>query len=332
MHQYYSQEVQGKFEMASQTAFINEHEQAMRQLAAESLLLLSTQNENTATWLPDRDDFWAMVMGGRPSLPEPPSLPDSGARLPQVKNEAQDEHLPKEPRRNPPRAAKTQEPVLVDTSPELLQQQQVEEAALDEDVAKRRRRNPPRAAKTQQPPLTDTCPDSLQRVEDETPGTRAPERPRRNPRRATKPQECEVCPSLPEARPKRPAEDEAPDGHDPKRSRLDTPTTPIEAEPQESGECPYEKPLPTRELIIEAILSAPDKKMSIPDIKRYLQSNYPWFTWGYASRFMAKIIRTALGRRKVAFKILEEVPGQRGYWRVTAKYLDHLRRLRSFLE
>lgn len=304
----------------------------MRQLAAESLLLLSTQHENTATRLPGRDDFWAMVMGGRPSLPDLPSLPDSRAKRPQVEDEAQDEHLPKEPRRNPPRAAKPQEPLVVDMRPEILQQTQVKEAALDQDAVKGRRRNPARAAKTQEPSLTITSPDSLQRVEDEPLAASAPERPRRNPPRTFTSQKREACPSLPESRPKRRAEDEAPDRHNPKRSRLDTRTTPIEAEPQESGECPYEKPFPTRELIIEAILSAPDKKMSIQDIKRYLQSNYPWFTWGYASRFMAKIIRTALGRRKVAFKILEEVPGQRGYWRVTAKYLDHLRRLRSLLE
>lgn len=379
--------------MASRTSFTYESEQALRQIAAESLLSLSIPPEQTAKRLPGRDDHWAMVMGGRPSRLETPSLvltpegephrtaeivseaveyawhdveavqnlPDMTAECPQVEDEVVDEYLPKRPRRNPQRGTKPQDPVLVDMRSELPQPQQVEEAALGQDVFKGPRRNPPRAAKTQEPLLgRNMCPDSLQPVVDKNLNASVLERPRRNPSRAAKPQgplltkmrpgslrpvvdknlnasvpkrprrdspraakpqEREARPSLPDSRPKRSAGDEAPEGHEAKRPRVCD---------QVGQPSPYQKPsLPTRELVVEAILSAPDKKMSIQDIKQYFQSNYPWFTWGHARSKVIRTIQHALVRRR---ELLEEVPEQKGYWRVTAEYLDHLRGLRRILE
>lgn len=211
----------------------------MRQLAAESLFLQSTHSEKTAEYMLDRSDFWAVVMRGRPTPADPPSLPDSRSECPQVK---------------------------------------------------------------------------------ETPNEHVQTRPRRNPPRATKPQEQEPCPSLPDSRPKRPAEDEAPGEHRPKWRRVYRPRDPV-------GACPYSRPLlPTRELIVEAILSAPDKQMCINDIKQYLQSHYPWFTWGSARSNVTHTIRQALGATRPTLKRFEEVPEQQGYWRVRAEYLRYLGR------
>lgn len=261
--------------MASQTSFTDE--QAMRQLAAEAPFLLSTQSEKTAERMLDKSDFWAVVMRGHPTLADHPSLLDSRPERPQVKDETPNEHIQERPRRNPPRAAKTQDPLL-----------------------------------------TDMRPDSRQRVEDNPLDEHVPKRPRLNPPRATHPQEQESCSSPPVSRPKRPAEDEAPDEHKPKRAGGFHPRIP-------AGACPYSRPsLPTRELIVEAILSSPQKQMSIKDMKLYLQNNYPWFTWGSARRNVCATIRSALGTRRL-MKRLEEVPEQQGYWRVRAKYLRYLR-------
>ncbi|KAG6365451.1 hypothetical protein INS49_007062 [Diaporthe citri] len=270
--------------MAAHISFTDEQEQALRQVAAESLFLHSAHSEETATYLLDRNDFWVVVMGGRPNLPDPPSLPDSSPKRQQVEEEALDEHVPTLPRRNPPRTAKPQEPLL-----------------------------------------TEMSPDSLQRVEDKAMGVNVLKRPRRNPPRAAKSQEQEACPSLPDSRPKRPAEDEAPDGNRPKRPRI------YRRDPV--GACPYSRPLlPTRELVFEAMLNAPDQQMAIQDIKQYLQSHYPWFTWGSARRDVTTRIRQALGERRQALKRLEEVPGQEGYWRVKAEYLQYLSHLGSIPE
>lgn len=272
-----SQKIQGKSDMASLISFTDKQEKALRQLAAESLFLLSADYEERATNLLDISDFWAVVMGGRPTLPKPQSLPDSRPKRPQIEDESLDEYVPELPRRNPPRVARRQEPWPTDMSPE-----------------------------------------SLQRVEGEVLGTNLPKRPRRNPPCATKPQEQEACPPPLDSRPKRPAEEEAPGEHRPKRRRAYRPRDPV-------GACPYSRPLlPTRELVVEAILSAPDKQMSIEDIKQYLQSHYLWFTWGSARSNVTRTIQRALGEIGPALKRLEEVPEQQGYWRVKAEYLDYL--------
>lgn len=339
-----SQGIQGKYEMASQIPSTDEQEQAMRQLAVDSLLLLPADYKETDTFLLDRSDFWAVVMGERPNLPDPLSLPELSPELQQVEEEALKEHAPELPRRNPPRAAKPQEPLLTDMRPEILQQkleeeaqktgelaqqfqevaQQLEAEALDEGVTKRRRRNPPRAAEPQEPLPTDMSPESLQRVEDEALGAHVPKRPRRILPRATKSQEQEACPSLPDSRPnKRPGEDEAPDERKPKRGGIHYPRVP-------AGACPYSRPLlPTSELIVEAFLSDPHKQMSIKEIKEYLQTKYPWFTWGSARSNVSTTIRGALGDRRPVLKPFEEVSEKQGYWRVTAEYLQYLRRIGS---
>lgn len=258
----------------------------MQQLAADSPFFLSAGYEETATFLLDRSDFWAVVMGESPNLPEPLSLPELSPELPQVEEEALKEHVPELPRRNPPRAAKPQEPLL-----------------------------------------TDMRPDSLRRVEDEALGANVPKRPRRVLPSATKPREQEACPSLPDPRPnKRPAEDKAPDEHKPKRGGVNYPRI-------QAGACPYNRPLfPTRELVVEAFLSDPHKQMSIKEIKEYLQTEYPWFTWGSARRKVCTTIRGALGDRRLVLKPFEEVPEQQGYWRLRAEYLHYLRKIRRIPE
>lgn len=54
--------------MALRASFTDE--QAMRQLAAESLFLLSTHSGKTAEPMLDRSDLWTVVMRGRPTLAE----------------------------------------------------------------------------------------------------------------------------------------------------------------------------------------------------------------------------------------------------------------------
>lgn len=225
----------------------------MRQLAAESLFLLTKQSEETATHLPDRGDFWSVVMGVRRL-----TLPDSSSPL---------SPMPKSPH--------------------------VEEA-LNEDVPRQPLQNPQCVAQPQKPLLDNTRPEHLQKraAEDEVLGEPAPKRPRR------------ALPTEP------PVRDET--LHKPKRTRLYV----------TMKECPYRKPsLNPRELVEKAILSSPHKQMSVPEINKYIKSNFPWYTWGAARDKMNCTIRCALRQRKRETKRFEEVPGWQGYWRVTAEYL-----------
>lgn len=205
----------------------------MQQLAAESLFLLTKEFEETATCVPDRGDFWSVVMGvRRAALPKSSSPPSPRPKSPQFDGDALNEDVLRQPRRNP----------------ELLRK---------------------RAA------------------EDEVLGEPAPKRPRR------------------EMPTESPARDETLDK--PKRTRLYV----------TMKECPYRKPsLNPRELVEKAILSSPHKQMSVPEINKYIKSNFPWYTWGAARDKMNCTIRCALRQRKRETKRFEEVPGHQGYWRV----------------
>lgn len=230
----------------------------MRQLAAESLFLLTKQSEETATGLVDRDDFWSIVMGvRRPTLPDSLSPPSSMPKSPHVE-EALNEDVPRQPLRNPQRAVQPQKPSLGDMRPGRPEKRAAEAEVLGEP---------------------------------------APKRPR-----------WELPTELP-------ARDET----------LDEPKPRLYVTMKA---CPYRKPsLNPRELIEGAILSSPHKQMSVPEMKRYLKSNFPWYTWGAARDKLNCTIRRALRQRNGEMKRFEEVPGQQGYWRVAAEYLKRLRDL-----
>lgn len=217
----------------------------MRQLAAESLFLLTKQSEETAKHLPDRGDFWSVVMGvRRPALPDSPSLPSPRLESPQVNGDALNEDERRES----------------NTRPERPQKRAAEDFVLREPAPKK----PRRELSTEQPSRDET---------------------------------------------------------------LDKPRSQLYISMKA---CPYRKPSSSPiELIEKAILSSPHKQMSVPEIKQYLQSNFPWYTWGGARQQLNRTIRRALRQRKGETKRFEEVPGQQGYWRVTA---EHLRRLRDLVD
>lgn len=100
----------------------------MRQLAAESLFLLTKEFEETATCVPDRGDFWSVVMGvRRPALPKSSSPPSPRPKSPQVDGDALNEDVLRQPRRNP----------------ELLQKRAAEDEVLGEPAPKKPRRELP---------------------------------------------------------------------------------------------------------------------------------------------------------------------------------------------
>lgn len=204
----------------------------MRQLAAESLFLLTKQSEETAIRLPDRGDFWSVVMGvRRPTLPDSSSPPSPRLEGPQVGGDA----LNEDERRQP------------NTIPERLQKRAAEDFVLREP---------------------------------------APKKPRR-----------ELSTGLA-------ARDET--LHKPKGQLYDS-----------MKACPYRKPSSSPiELVEKAMLSSPHKQMSVPEIKQYLQSNFPWYTWGGARQKVNRTIHRALRQRRFKIKRFEEVPGQQGYWRL----------------
>lgn len=204
----------------------------MRQLAAESLFLLTSQSEETATRLPDRGDFWSVVMGvRRPTLPNSSSPPSPRLEDPQADVDALDE----DERRQS------------NTRPERLQKRAAEDFILREP---------------------------------------APKKPRR-----------ELSTGLL-------ARDET----------LDKPRGQLY---DSMKACPYKKPSSSPiELVEKAILSSPHKQMSVPEIKQYLQSNFPWYTWGRARGNVTRTIHRALRQRGFKIKRFEEVPGQQGYWQV----------------
>lgn len=205
----------------------------MRQLAAESPFLLTKQSEETATRLPDRRDFWSVVMGvRRPTLPDSSSPPSPRPKSPQVDGDALNED---EGRQS-------------NTRPERLQQKRAAENFVLREPA--------------------------------------PKKPRRK---------------LPTGLP---ARDET---RDKPRGRLyDSMKT-----------CPYRKPSSSPiELVEKAILSSPHKQMSVPEIKQYLQSNFPWYSWGRARGNVIRTIHRALRQQGFNIKRFEEVPGEQGYWRL----------------
>lgn len=140
------------------------HEEPALRLAAEPLFFTSTQLESLAMASLNRSDFWATVMSGCPVPPATPSLPDPTPKPPQVEaeEEAVSEYVPEAPRRNPPRAAKHQEPLPRGVS---------EDESLDKYRPERPSRHPPCATKSREA-ARPTLPGSRHKrpAEDKTPG------------------------------------------------------------------------------------------------------------------------------------------------------------------
>lgn len=123
---------------------------------------------------------------------------------------------------------------------------------------------------------------------------------------------------LPNSRPKRPVQDGAPNERQPRGSSRGP--LPVEAAPREVQVCPYRKPCcKLGALIVEAILSTPDKEMSFTLLNSYFRINHPWYSWGPRDKRLRATLRTALRLR--ASSPFEQVPEKPGLWRVKATCL-----------
>lgn len=127
---------------------------------------------------------------------------------------------------------------------------------------------------------------------------------------------------------KQSAEDEAVDVHTVKTwCPLDPP---VQVQPKKKPEVRDNRPPGTGQVIqviVEAILSAPDEHLSLQEIKDYIAERYPWYVQPIRKdQFQIKIKRALNDRKSKPF---EQVPDMQGRWRVTAGYRRELKELES---
>lgn len=82
-----------------------------------------------------------------------------------------------------------------------------------------------------------------------------------------------------------------------------------------------------RQVIVEAILSAPDEHLSLQEIKSYIAKRYPWYVQPILIKRFQEVIKKSLNNRKS--KAFEQGPEMQGRWHVMASYRKELRELES---
>ncbi|KAH8781280.1 hypothetical protein F5883DRAFT_516590 [Diaporthe sp. PMI_573] len=102
---------------------------------------------------------------------------------------------------------------------------------------------------------------------------------------------------------------------------------PIKAESKEPEVLDNRPPRKTIQVIVEAILSAPDEHLSLQEIKSYVAKRYPWYMQPIRKSRFQELIKKSLNPGKL--KPFEQVPEMQDRWRVTASYRRELRELES---